>query len=81
MRFLIAWMRIVSTEQKRGVRYGSLPPTQADWAELTTDHFFYARRHASVGYTAVGLGSQYMLAFVDSQRNPFDGGKKHRLQL
>ena len=29
----------------------------------------------------VGVGSQYMVAFVDSNGNPFDGGKNYRLHL
>jgi hypothetical protein len=29
----------------------------------------------------VGIGSQYMCAFVDSNSNPFDGGKNYRLHL
>jgi hypothetical protein len=44
--------------------------------------FFYATGITPAMDTRkVGEGSQYMAAFVDSQGNPFDGGKNYRLHL
>jgi hypothetical protein len=44
--------------------------------------FFYATGVTPAMDTKkVGVGSQYMAAFVDSKGNPFDGGKNYRLHL
>jgi hypothetical protein len=44
--------------------------------------FFYATGVTpAMDSKMVGVGSQYMAAFVDSQGNPFDGGKNYRLHL
>jgi hypothetical protein len=44
--------------------------------------FFYATGVTPAMDTRkVGVGSQYMAAFVDSKGNPFDGGKNYRLHL
>jgi hypothetical protein len=44
--------------------------------------FFYATGVTPAMDTRmVGVGSQYMVAFVDAQGNPFDGGKNYKLHL
>ena len=44
--------------------------------------FFYATGVTPAMDTrAVGVGSQYLAAFVDSKGNPLDGGKNYRLRL
>jgi hypothetical protein len=44
--------------------------------------FFYATGVTPAMDTKkVGVGSQYMAAFVDANGNPFDGGKNYRLHL
>jgi hypothetical protein len=44
--------------------------------------FFYATGITPAMDTKkVGIGSQYMAAFVDAKGNPFDGGKNYRLHL
>jgi hypothetical protein len=44
--------------------------------------FFYATGVTPAMDTRmVGVGSQYMAAFVDANGNPFDGGKNYRLHL
>lgn len=44
--------------------------------------FFYATGVTPAMDTReVGIGSQYMAAFVDAKSNPFDGGKNYRLHL
>lgn len=44
--------------------------------------FFYATGITPAMDTkSVGIGSQYMAAFVDSKGNPFDGGNNYRLHL
>ena len=44
--------------------------------------FFYATAIAPAMDTRIlGVGTQFMAAFVDSKGNPFDGGKNYRLHL
>ena len=44
--------------------------------------FFYATGVTpAMAQKMVGRGSQYALAFVDSEGNPFDGGKSYKLHL
>jgi len=44
--------------------------------------FFYATGITpAMDSKMIGMGSQYMAAFIDSRGNPLDGGKKYRLHL
>jgi hypothetical protein len=51
-------------------------------SDAATFMFYYATGITPAMFKAmVGIGSQYALAFVDSENRPFDGGKSYKLHL